>query len=539
MKKAGETKSFLKSSSGVASANLISRLLGMVRDILFANFLGGHALMSAWVIAFTIPNLFRRLLGEGALGTVLVPVISHQLHEKDGKEKAANNFMLLFVLLGILLSFISILTVMVSLLVIAYYQVDRVSVRLIFMTLPLVMPYSIFVCLSGITGAALNSFKKFFLPALTSLFLNISLICCLLFLVSSLEHELPVLYSLSLSVLVAGIFQLICMLYLLSKCLTLNLSVFFVAINNFFRIISRRTVDPFLKEIWRLVLPGLIGASALQISLIIDRLLALSLGNYAVPALYYSDRIVFITIGIFAVSMGSVLLPGMSRYAAKKDYDGMAGIIHFSLRHLMFICVPAMFITFFFREELIQLLFMRGKFDFKSLNATSWALSFYALGIPFFASMKILLSGFYSRKDMKTPLKISIICIMLNIILNLILMWPLRQGGIALATVIASILQNTILIFILKKELKELKVIKIIAPAFQFVLISYVSIVLTMLCLAPVRDFFSYYTIGSLRGLELIPGVILFGNFYFLISIIAGSVEIDEWWSIWKRKMKG
>ena len=537
MKNSGERSSFLKSSSGVASANLASRLLGMVRDICFAYFLGASTLMSAWVMAFSIPNLFRRLLGEGALGTVLVPIISHDLHEKNGKKKASRNFMLLFILLGIFLGLISILTVLVCLVVAPKVETERL--KLLFQTLPVVMPYSLFVCLSGITGSALNSLKKFFLPALTSLFLNISLICCLLFAVSGLEKGLSVLYSLSISVLFAGIIQLICMLFLLKKIDMISFESLSDSIKDCFSIILNKEKNPFLREAWRLVLPGLVGASALQISFLIDRFLALYLGNYAVPALYYSDRIVFITVGIFAVSMGSVLLPSMSRFAIKKDLSGMADAIQFGLRHLMFICVPAMFFTFFFREELIQLLFMRGKFNMESLNATSWALCFYALGIPFFASIKILLSGFYSRKDMKTPLKISIICIILNIVLNLILMWPLQQGGIALATVIAYVVNNSILLYLLKKDLKELKIVRILAPVFQFLLISYVSISLTMMCIPVARDVFSYYTFKYVTGLEVIPAAILFGNFYFLISLIADSAEIDEWWSIWKRRMKG
>jgi len=502
-----------------------------------ACFVGGGTLMSAWVMAFTIPNLFRRLLGEGALGTVLVPIISHQLHEEGGNKKAGKNFMLLFVLLGIFLSLISILTLIISILVVPHLEAG--SLKLIFLTLPVVMPYCIFVCLSGITGAALNSLKKFFLPALTSLFMNITLIICILAVVSGLQKGISILYSLSIAVLLAGVIQLVCMLLFLIKEKLISINSFISGFKESLNIIGFKEKNPFLNEIWRLVLPGFLGASALQISFLVDRLLALYLGDYSVPALYYSDRIVFITIGIFAVSMGSVLLPGMSHYAAEKDYEGMIETLVFSLRHLFFICVPAMFFTFFFREELIKLFFMRGKFDMNSVNATSWALCFYALGIPFFASLKILLSGFYSRKDMKTPLRISIICIILNIVLNLILMWPLKQGGIALATVIASFINNFLLLFILKKELKGLKAIRIIGPFLQFLLSAYIAISLTNLCITPVRDFFAYYTFKNFKGLEVIPAAVIFGNFYLVISLISGSREIDEWWRIWNKRIKG
>ena len=487
----------------------------MLRDILFATFIGGETVMSSWILAFTVPNLFRRLLGEGALGTALVPLLTRTLEKRDGKKEAGKDFILLVYVLGSLLAAISLVVTIISLLVSPFISIERI--RLTFQILPAIMPYVIFICLSGIAGAALNTLKKFFLPALTSLILNIVLILCLFFVVPLISKPFPVLLSLSISVLVAGIVQLGIMLLLLHKeglLLPMRIAQIKAAKNNIF-----------IKEIWTLTIPGLIGASALQISLLADRWLACSLGNYAVPALYYSDRIVFLTIGVFAVAMGSVLLPDMSRYAVKNDTRGMVLTLQFGLRHIFFICIPTAFFTFFFREEVIKALFMRGAFDEKALTETSWALGFYALGIPFFAVIKVLISGFYSRKDMKTPVKISIGCVVLNLVLNLILMWPLKQGGIALATVISSIVNTSILMLLLKRDLKNFKIRQLFIAVLKTLIASGVAVTGAFLA-------FAQLVILCNNIITIISVALIFVFCYFIAAIACGSKEVYEWLNI-------
>jgi len=520
----------LKSTSGVAFATMSSRVLGILRDILFAVFIGADTTMSSWILAFTVPNLFRRLLGEGALGTALVPLLTRALGEKDGRDRAGKNFILLVYVLGSLLALISLVIAVISLIIAPFITVERV--KLTFQILPVMIPYAIFICISGIAGAALNCLKKFFLPALTSLILNVLLILSLLLVVPLISGSFSILLSLSISVLLAGIIQLIVMLLMLKKegmLQSLCDSGEATGLQN--GIISRiksAKNDPFMKEIWTLTIPGLIGASALQISFLADRWLACCLGNYAVPALYYSDRIVFLTIGVFAVAMGSVMLPDMSRFAAKNDIKGMVKTLQFGLRQILFICIPAAFFTFVFREELIKLLFMRGAFDKKALSETSWALGFYAFGIPFFATIKVLLSGFYSRKDMKTPVKISIMCIVLNLILNLILMWPLKQGGIALATVLSSIVHNFVLLFLLKRDLKMFKINQISIPALKIVMASAMAITAAI---------YAYNQLNSVLNniIATIIAAIVFILCYFIAAIACGSKEIHEWLNILKK----
>lgn len=505
----------LKSTSGVAFATMASRLLGLLRDILFATFIGCGTVMSAWVLAFPIPNLFRRLLGEGALGTALVPLLTRTLAKENGRKEAGKNFVLLVGVLGSFLAIISLITAIISLIIFPFISVERF--KLTFQILPVLMPYVIFICLSGIAGAALNSIKNFFLPALASLVLNIALIACLFLLVPRMESPFSILCSLSISVLVAGLIQLLIMLHMLKK----------EGMLGSFRIsqIKSAQKDPFIREIWTLTIPGLIGASALQVSFLVDRWLACFLGDYAAPALYYSDRIVFLSIGVFAVAMGTVILPDMSQFAAKEDFKGMTRTLILGLRQMLFICIPAALFTFFFGEPIIKLLFMRGAFGATALEETSRALSFYALGIPFFATIKVLVSGFYSRKDMKTPVKISIGCIVLNIILNLILMWPLRQGGIALATVISSIVNNLVLFFLLHRDLKNIEIREITIPLGKIFLAGGAATAVAWLAYAELAAVFNIY-------IALITTALVFGCSYLIASIACSSQEIDEWLSI-------
>jgi putative peptidoglycan lipid II flippase len=261
----------------------------------------------------------------------------------------------------------------------------------------------------------------------------------------------------------------------------------------------------------------------------IDKSLALYLGNYAVPALYYSDRIVFITIGIFAVSLNTVMLPDMSGFAVRKDYKGLSNGISSGVRHMLFICIPAAVFTFMFRFEIIRLLFMRGAFDTEALNETAFALAFYSLGIPFFATVKILVSAFHSQKKMMLPVRISIICICVNIVLNIVLMQYIRQGGIALATVIASLLNNVILFYFLRRDLSHLKM--------SDILYSGVMILLAALAAGVSAYMTVHYFLTGLSDLKAI--LILFSVFSIVFLSVSALLRLDElgdWLNIIRRK---
>ncbi len=509
MKESG--KRILKSSSGVALATLFSRILGLFRVILEAGVLGGGALASAWQLAFMVPNMFRRFLGEGALGTAMVPLVSHAL-EKEGRDETRRQLGVIFLSLGVVLAVLIVIITGISILLRMWVEVDygRLALELI----PLLMPYAFFMCFVGVISSVLNSVKVFFLPALGALLLNIFIIACLLFVAPGLKDDYySVLRALSYAVLFAGAVQLGLMLLLLNhhKMLPSGIKSF----SKSFKVV---------KELSRLTLPGLIGASALQFSLLTDRLIAAFIGPNAVPALTYSDRIIYLPIAIFGLSLGSVLLPDMSRAAAKDDFEELFGQLRLALRSILYLCIPIAVFTVLFREPLLRLLYMRGAFTAVSLRETAWAMLFYGCGIPFFAMTKIIVPAFYARKDMTTPLKVSVFCIIVNLILSLSLMFWLRQGGIALATVISSLLNNILLLRVLhtKFTFYDLRLRSLLPELLRGIVISGI---LTVSLLSFYPFLLNRLQISWLPA-DLLPLMLTGSGFcglYFIFTLLTGS----------------
>lgn len=443
--------SILKHILNMAFATLLSRVLGLFRVMFESMTLGGGTLASAWQLAFMIPNMFRRLLGEGALGTALIPVLIHT-EEKEGLAKVRSDLTVVFALLGVILALV---VVVMSLG--AMYLAPRVSAeywQIALKVLPVLMPYALLICFSGVVGAVLNSRQEFFLPALGAVLLNIFLIAGLAagFGVSTLqswdfenfgdwlsegENFLDFLASL---VLASGVIQLGLLLLLLKK----------KHVFPDFRLAAFRDLSV-LRELWKLVLPGMLGGAALQLSFLADRVLASWIGPQAVPALTYTDRLIDLPIGLLAIGIGTVLTTNMSRSAAQGNQEELVRDLSFGLRLIWFCCIPMAFFVVVFREPVLRLLLCRGNFTDADLLEAAQATLFLGMGLPFFCSLKAILPVFYAWKQVYRVLTVSVICILANILLNLILMWPLKQGGIALATVLSSLLNNTLLLILIAR----------------------------------------------------------------------------------------
>lgn len=439
---AGGNQILQRSSRNLALSTFVSRFLGFFREILTADIIGGGLLMSAWVLASTFANMCRRILGEGALGTALVPILAQSL-ETEGGKRAEERFSTVFIWLTFLLAAITLLVALPACLLAPHVSSPMWNLAL--RLTPIVMPYTIFICMVGIMGSFANALREFFLPSLTAILQNAVIIAALFFCCPLFADGKDKLSVLACAVLIAGVLEFLLM-YAVLRWKKMRIRLEWKVFSDF----------SMLRETWKLAFYGIVGASALQASLLVDRTIASFLGEYAPAALYNSDRLVYLPIGIFAMAFGTVSLPEMSRAAARGDHSRMLGMMFFSLRNLLFITIPLAVFMFVFGEALIRLFFYRGAFGDAALQATTYAFSFYVLGIPSFAAMKITLMGFYARKDMRTPLQVSLFCIVLNVILNLILMWPLKQGGIALATVLSSLLNNLILLWILKKIFRQI-----------------------------------------------------------------------------------
>ena len=504
-----------KSTMGYSFVIFLSRVLGLFREILSAQILGGGLVMSAWSSAFLLPNLFRRILGEGALGTALIPLISHTL-EQEGEEAARRKFSTILIWLTFLLAGITVAVAAPALAIEPYVTVERW--KLMLLVTPVVMPYCIFICLIGVVTSLLNSLRCFVLPALASLLLNICLIAVLAWGMTGAFRGDAVgfLRVLAVAVLISGVLELVVLWMLLKR-------------QRMIPEFSRRTLLNFaaIREIWHLALPGLIGMSALQISVLCDRTIAMSIDNNAAAALTYSDRLIYLPIGIFAVAFGTVSLSLMSRTAAAGQLKSMLMMMFDSMRQLLFITIPLGVYMVFFGRNLLEFLFLRGAFDETALNASAYALFWYAFGIPAFAATKVTVSGFYSRKEMKTPVRVSILCIVLNVILSLSLMGPMKQGGIALATTATAYLNNLILLALLRKELGRMP---LKSTARLFFLTAGIS------ALAGFAGYGVYLECCALSGFDLLPkqflpwfcGSCVFGAVFAVLAFLLGIREVKQ-----------
>lgn len=519
----------LKNSFGVSLATLASRILGLLRVRLEAFALGGGVTASIWALTLMIPNLFRRLLGEGALGTALTPLIAETEHS-EGIPAARRNLAQVLSFLGALLALIVILISAGALLMGKYgafcgsgfMQSDRFTgvCRL----LPLIMPYAFFICLTGVIGAVLNYAGIFVRPALTALLFNL---CMIGGLGAGVILDLPPQTLLTLLAVVtpaAGAVQLLLMLWMLHSCG--RFPVFSLEVFRSFAVTGK---------LLRLAAPGILGYGALQLSFLIDRTLALYLGDQALPALTYVDRIIDLPIGLFAVSLGSVLMASMTHAAAEKDWETMREQLNFSLRHVWFITAPMAAAVIGFHVEILRVLCLGGKYTQSDLDAARLVAVFYGMGIPLFCSLKILLPAFYSRKDMKRPFYISLIAIMTNFVFNIILMFPLQQAGLALATIISSAVNNSLLLFLLARDGFPLRV-NTVFSALRSVGMALLAALPVWLCLPHFRSLFpeTFYADCLILGTV----AVLFGVFYLMLAFIFRAPELKEFFSILRRKKK-
>ncbi len=435
---------------GTAGATLCSRLLGLVRVMLEARFLGGGAVASGWLLAWMVPNTFRRTLGEGALGNVLTPFVTHDVAE-NGREHTRYDLAAIFAVLSLILLFIAITIAVISQVALLYVTIPRY--RLMLQLLPLLMPYLVFICLIGAVNSVLATLRIFVLPAFAALLLNIALIGSLLLSGYYLFPDAKgggvadngaifhrMLNYLAITVVVAGFIQLLIVVWVLYRH-----GMF--PIFNRYALQHRRAVAAVTKSTF---ISSISGGST-QISALIDKGIASIIGPLAVPALAYSDRIVLLPVGVLGVALGTILLSTLSADLAAGRLKAVTESLSEALKAMLIICIPIALFTMLFREDMITVLYFRGNFSQENLVATSQAMFFYAAGIPFFVCLKPLTAAFYAQQRISTPTKVAVICLVLNTILNITLVYPLRQGGIALATVISSLTNNILLIILLRR----------------------------------------------------------------------------------------
>jgi len=424
----------------VGLATMLSRVFGFLRDMVVAGFFGAGMATDAFFVAFRIPNLLRRLLAEGSLTVSFVPVFTEYLNKKS-REEALELAAVAFTALSLILVFVSLLGIVFSPLIVTvmapgFLKVPSQFELTVFLT-RFMFPYIFFISLVALCMGILNSLGHFAAPALSPVVLNISMIAAALLLRDLFAEPI---FSLAVGVMIGGVLQLAMQWPFLLK-LGVRLRLRF----NF--------GHPGVRRIGLLMMPAAFGAAIYQINIFIGTILASLLPEGSVSFLYYADRVVELPLGVFAIAVGTATLPSFSEQVARGEFDEFRRTFSFSLMLILFISVPASVALIILRKPIISVLFQRGAFDSLSVAATADALLFYTVGLWAFSTIRVVVSAFYSLQDTKSPMKAAVVALVVNALCSVVLMFPLRHGGLALATSIASAVNVLMLSFVLRRRI--------------------------------------------------------------------------------------
>jgi putative peptidoglycan lipid II flippase len=424
----------------VSVSTVGSRVLGLFRDILVFSIFGSSVLNSAFLLAFTFPNLFRRLLGEGALTAALLPLLT-EVKESKG---VGSLFVLFNKILCRVMTLLFALVAMGSLLLIFIGKLPGLQERwdLAMVLGVLLFPYMFLVCLAAAFAAALNALHRFAIPALTAVWLNLSII---LFLggLGYYATEVPLyrMYWLCCGVIAGGILQLIIPWYALQR--------------EGWKFDLDFKSSPEVKAFGRLLLPGVLGASVIQINILISRSLAHFLDESAVSIFYLANRIVELPLGIFTIAIATVYFPAFSEWASRRNLREFTLGFQQAMRLMFSITIPATAGLIVLGEPILTFLFEWGAFRAADTALTLPLLWAFALGLPLYSMVALLVRAFYAHKDTKTPMKVAVFSFIINLVLSLTLMWPLGVIGLALANVLAILGQAVLLTGILSRFLQS------------------------------------------------------------------------------------
>lgn len=424
-------KSLLRSSLLTGSMTMLSRVLGLIRDIVLASVLGAGGAMDAFAIAQKIPNFFRRLFAEGAFSQAFIPVLSE--YREKGTHAAVKE--LVDKVAGCLGSILLLVTVAGVLGAVGFayvfgygYADEPEKFSLLTDLVRITFPYLMLISLTGFAGAILNSYDRFAIPAVTPVFLNVFMIAAALLVADFFPNPA---YALAWSIVVAGIFSLLFQLPFLRQI----------------HLLPSPKLDwshPGVKRILVLMAPALFGVSVSQLNLLLDSVIATMLGDGAVSWLFYSDRLVELPLGVFGVAIATVIMPGLSRLSATQSGEKFSQMLDWAIRFVVLIALPATLALIILAEPILYTLFYHGEMKQSDILMSSYSLKAYALGLFAFMLIKVLVPGYFARQDMKSPVRIGIIAIIANILMKplvvipLVILWGLGHVGLAFTTAMAA-----------------------------------------------------------------------------------------------------
>lgn len=524
-----DKKQILKSASIITLVTIISRVLGYVRDQRIVLLLGTSLAADSFVLAYRIPNLFRRLVGEGSMTASFIPVFTTWMREKPSKDvwDFANQ---LFWTLALVAAAITVLGIVFSPFVVKAFTFSSGGTnwtqavelnRIIF-------PYIFFISLAALAMGILNCFHIFGLPAATPVFLNLAIIFFSVAVVWRYFHSPAV--SLAVGVLVGGALQFLVQVPLLvQKGMRFNFGLSFS--------------HPGIRSVASLMVPRFFGIGIGQINFFVDTYFANAsiMPRGSLTALYVADRVMELVLGGYAIAVATAILPMMSHQAAANDYSALKKTLTFSVRIVAFITIPAALGLMILREPIIRVLFQHGLFVAESTRLTARALLYYAVGLPALATVKLIVPAFYSTKDTKTPVIVASISLVLNIVLNIVFLEfffkRVQNGGPALATALACYFDFFALFIIFRLRYGALGTTEILR---SFAKISLCAAIMGVACWF--GGHYTEFTMHSRFIVQLLVFAVLIAGataLYLGLAWIFRCHEIEEIYGIATRRKRG
>ena len=519
-----DKKHILKSASTISLVTVASRILGYVRDQRITLLLGTSLSADAYVLAYRIPNLFRRLVAEGSMTASFIPVFTSYMREKP-KEEVWDFANRLFWTLALVVAVITVLGMVFSPAVVQLFSGANVARAEAVDLNRIIFPYLFFIALAALAMGILNCFHIFGLPAATPVLLNVATIA---FSVAAVwRHFKDPATSLAVGVLVGGVLQfLIQVPSLVQKGMNFKFGISFS--------------HPAIRDVARLMIPRLFGIGIGQINLLIDTRFATAarMPPGSLAALYVADRVMELVLGGYAIAVATAILPMMSHQAAAKDYDSLKKTLSFSVRIVAFITIPAALGLMILREPIIRVLFQHGQFVAESTKLTARALLYYAIGLPALATVKLVVPAFYSTRDTKTPVIVASISLILNIVLNILFLQvffnKVKNGGPALATALATFFDFFALLIIFRFRHGSMGLRDVVRSFFK---ISVCAGIMGIGCW-----FGNYYTQFTIHSRFLVQLVVFSGLItgatvlYLLLAWVFRCHEIEEVYGIAMRR---
>ncbi len=477
----------LKSTSVVSSMTLLSRILGLARDIVFARFFGATIVMDAFLVANRIPNMLRRFFAEGAFAQGFVPVMA-RYREKHDHAEAKQLVDAVAGTLGLILFLITLAGVIAApvlvMIVAPGFIGEDGRFDLATAMLRFTFPYLLFVSLTAFAGGILNTYGRFAVPAFTPVILNVVLIAGALWLAPTLEEPGM---ALAYAVFAAGLIQLLFQIPFLSRI----------------HAVPRPRWQPHhpgVKRVTKLMLPAIFGSSVAQVNVLLGGIIASLLGVGKISLLYFSDRLMEFPLGLFGIALATVTLPTLSRQHANESRREFSDTVDWSMKLVLLIAVPAAIGLIVLAEPLVATIFYGGEFTVFDVRMTALALQAFALGLVGFSYVKILAPAYFARENTRTPVKIGLVALAVNFILSVVLAYALTRAeyegthaGLALAISVSAILNA----WLLYRGLRRDGVLRH-APGWGKLLLQVVAAVVVMtLCLVYMERSLDWWVTAS------------------------------------------